>query len=307
MGGGIAPEPHGGGPVTAVAFLGLGRMGGPMAANIARAGHDLTVWNRSPAAAAAFAAEHRAVVASCPADAVAGADVVFTMLADDRALLDTYDGAGGVLIGLQAGAIAVDTSTVSPVTVADIAQRVADRGAAFLDAPVSGSVAAATAATLTILVGGEPRALDLARPVLSAMGTAILYIGRSGAGATMKLAVNSVVHSLNGAVAEALVLAERAGIDRTTAYTVFLNSAIAAPFVQYRQGLYERPQDAEVAFKLSLAAKDLRLALELAERVGAELPQADRNYAVLQRAIVAGMGDRDESAVAVYLRERQHP
>ncbi|MET0447432.1 MAG: NAD-binding protein, partial [Aeromicrobium sp.] len=176
------------------------------------------------------------------------------------------------------------------------------RGIALVDAPVSGSVAAATAASLTIMAAGEPDAVHRATPVLSDLGSPVIAIGPSGAGSSMKLAVNAVLHSLNGAVSEALVLAERAGINRTDAYGVFLESAIAAPFVTYRQRSFEDPDGSPVAFALGLAAKDLRLAIELADACGADLPQASANLDVLNRAMDAGFVDRDETALAEYLR-----
>ena len=118
----------------------------------------------------------------------------------------------------------------------------------------------------------------------------------------MKLCVNSIVHSLNGAVSESLVLAERSGIDRVQAYAVFLNSAIAAPFVHYRQAAFETPSEVPVAFRLELAAKDLRLALEAAARAGAPMPQTELNHEVLTKAVAAGFGDLDESGVAEFFR-----
>jgi len=285
-----------------IAFLGLGRMGLPMATNLAASGHPVTVWNRSPGKAADFAAEHGVTAAETPSRAAADADIVITMLADDDALLDAYLGRDGVLESLPTGAVAIDMGTVSPETVARLHGLVAVNGCAFLDAPVSGSVAAAAAATLTIMAAGDEEAFASVRDVLADLGDPVLHLGPSGAGSAMKLAVNSVVHSLNGAVSEALVLAERAGIERTTAYSVFLNSAISAPFVHYRQAAFERPGEVPVAFRLALAAKDLRLALALGEHVGAPLPQAQANLGVLERAVRAGFADHDESGLAQYFR-----
>jgi 3-hydroxyisobutyrate dehydrogenase-like beta-hydroxyacid dehydrogenase len=292
---------------TAVAFLGLGRMGLPMAANLARAGHRLTVWNRTPEKARRFAAEHGARVAPSPAEAVAGCDVVISMLADDAALLDAWTGDGGAQDAVRPGALVVVMETVAPGTVGHLAHLLGERGVALVDAPVSGSVAAATAATLTIMAAGEPEAVERARPVLGALGDPVLALGPGGAGSAMKLAVNAIVHSLNQAVSEALVLAERAGIERTRAYEVFANSAVAAPFVRYRRDAYERPGEVPVTFRLELAAKDLRLALALAEDVGADLPQTRANLAVLDEAVAAGFGDDDESAVAEHFRRRARP
>jgi 3-hydroxyisobutyrate dehydrogenase-like beta-hydroxyacid dehydrogenase len=289
--------------MTAVGFLGLGRMGAPMATNLVEAGHDVVVWNRSGEKAERFAAATGARSAATPAQAAADADVVITMLADDAALRSAYEGQCGLLDAIRPGSLAIDMSTISPDTVKDLRAQVGARNASFLDAPVSGSTAAATAATLTVMVGGEPGEFDRARGLLAALGDPILHLGPSGSGAVMKLAVNAIVHSLNGAVSESLVLAERAGIERTRAYEVFVNSAIAAPFVHYRRDTFERPDEVAVAFRLALAAKDLRLALALADAVGASLPQTRCNLDVLDRALDAGLGDRDESAVAVLLRQ----
>lgn len=288
--------------MTAVAFLGLGRMGLPMAANLVSAGHQLTVWNRSPEKAEQFAAERGARAAATPAEAVAEADVVITMLADDRALLDAWTGASGALTAARSGTLAIDMATVSPDTVATLATQLRERGIELVDAPVSGSLPAATTATLLIMAAGEPAAVDRAREVLAAVGDRILVMGPSGAGSSMKLAVNAIVHSMNQAVSEALVLAECAGIERARAYDVFADSAVAAPFVRYKRDAYERPGEVPVGFRLELAGKDLRLALALATQVGADLPQTRANLAVLDDAVAAGYGADDESAVARHLR-----
>lgn len=293
--------------MTAVAFLGLGRMGLPMAANLVSAGHDVTVWNRSPEKAERFATEHGARAAATPAEAVADADVVITMLADDAALLDVWTGTGGALATVRPGTLAIDMATVAPGTIATLGRRLGERDVALVDAPVSGSVPAATGATLMIMAAGEPAAVERARGVLSALGDRILVLGRSGAGASMKLAVNAIVHSLNQVVSEALVLAERAGIERARAYDVFADSAVAAPFVRYKRDAYERPGEVPVGFRLDLAAKDLRLALAMAAEVGADLPQTRANLAVLDDAVAAGYGTDDESAVAQHLRAASHP
>jgi 3-hydroxyisobutyrate dehydrogenase-like beta-hydroxyacid dehydrogenase len=293
--------------MTVIAFLGLGRMGVPMAGHLAAAGADLVVWNRTAATAERFADEHGTRWATTPGEAVAAADVVVvSMLADDAALLDVYTGAEGVLSTLRAGTLAVDMSTVSPTTVAELHTRCREAGADFVDAPVSGSVATAEAAGLLVMAAGDPDPVARAAGVLAPLAKQVLHLGASGAGASMKLSVNAVVHSLNQAVSEALVLAERAGIDRLRAYEVFANSAVAAPFVQYRRAAYERPGEVPVTFRLELAAKDLRLALALAESVGAPLPQTTTNLAVLTEAVDAGLGSADESAVAEHLR-RQGP
>lgn len=275
-----------------------------MAYNLTRAGHDLTVWNRTREKADEFAAQHGARAATTPFDAAGGVDVVITMLADDQALLDAYLGADGAARAIGAGVKAIDMGTVSPETVRRLHATLGAQGVAFVDAPVLGSVAAATARSLTILAAGQRQAVEECWAILSDLGSPVLYMGDAGAGSAMKLAVNSVVHSLNGALSEALVLAERAGIERTKAYSVFLESGISAPFVRYRQEAFERPGEIPVAFRMELAAKDLRLALALGAKVGADLPQTRANLTVLGKAVEAGFGDVDESGLADYLRRR---
>ena len=273
-----------------------------MATNIAAAGFPLIVWNRTTSKSEALADRSGARVAASVAALAAEADIVITMVADGDVLLDLYTGSGGMARSLRAGTVCVDMSTISPGQAAELATAVAGAGCSFIDAPVSGSVALAEAGTLTVMAGGEARALDAARPVLEAMSARIYHMGPVGSGATIKLAVNSIVYGLGQAVSEALVLAEAAGIERGRAYEVFANSAIAAPFVHYRQEAFLKPGEVPVAFRMVLARKDLDLALDLAASAGAALPQGELNREVILKAIEAGFGDQDMSAVAQYLR-----
>lgn len=288
--------------MSTIAFLGLGRMGLPMADNLQKAGHKLTVWNRTPSKSEAFAEQHGARSADTPAAAVAGADIVISMLADDDAVTAAHTGPSGTFRALRPGAIVVDMSTIAVITARQLAEEAARHHLDFVDAPVSGSVAAATEGTLTIMAGGRHDAVETVRPVLEAIGRPVIHLGENGAGASMKLSVNTVVHVLNGAVSEALVLAERSGINREAAYEVFRNSAVAAPFVHYRQAAFERPEETPVAFRLVLAAKDLRNAVALGDTVGASLPHAVETLRVLNDAADAGFAEHDESAVAQFLR-----
>ncbi len=165
-------------------------------------------------------------------------------------------------------------STVPPSVVRGLAAAVRARGADILDAPVSGSVSLAGTGQLSIMVGGDVAALERARPVLDALAVRVTHMGALGSGATIKLCVNTIIFGLNQSVAEALVLAERAGVDRAAAYDVFLNSAIAAPFVRYKEGAFVHPESTPVAFSVELAIKDLGLVAALATEVGASMPQA---------------------------------
>jgi 3-hydroxyisobutyrate dehydrogenase/2-hydroxy-3-oxopropionate reductase len=285
-----------------VGFLGLGRMGTPIVRNLVAAGFPVTVWNRTRARADELAAEIPVTVADEPSRLAAAVDVTMTMVADDDAVAAIYLGAGGIVAGIAPGAIALDLSTVAPATSGRMAAAVRERGADFADSPVSGSTAVAEARKLLLMVGGEDATVARVRPVLEAIGSAVHHLGPVGTGATMKLAINSIVYGLNGALSEALVLAERAGIDRLAAYEIFASSAVAAPVVHYRRAAFERPGEGPVSFRLALGVKDLRLITELAAQVGAPMPQAATNLRVHAAAQADGFADWDLAGLAQWLR-----
>jgi len=285
-----------------VGLAGLGRMGRPMAANLAAAGLLAGVYNRTAGRADGFAAEYGVDPFSTAAALADAVDVFVTMLADDAASADVYLGETGFVEATTPSSVALEMSTVSVPHVKDLAGRLALAGSRLLDAPVSGSIAMATDGTLTLMVGGDAETLERVRPVLDALGARVFHVGPVGTGAVMKLAVNTVVYGLNGALSEGLVLAERAGIERDRAYEVFASSAVAAPFVHYRRALFERPGEGPVGITMTLAAKDLELILELAEVAAHAMPQAELNLDVLRRAIADGFGEDDVTAVAQMLR-----
>jgi 3-hydroxyisobutyrate dehydrogenase-like beta-hydroxyacid dehydrogenase len=285
-----------------VAVIGTGRMGAAMARTMAGAGLELVLWNRDSEKARPVAAATGADVASTAAEASAAADVVVSCLADDDAVRTVYLEADGVCAGVRPDAIVLDTSTIDPDTAREIGAKVDETGAGFLDSPVSGSVATVEAGALTIMVGGDARLLDRARPVLETISARIIHVGERGAGSAAKLAVNALVHGLNVALSEALVLAEKAGVERSIAYEVFASGAGGAPFVQYKREAYEHPEGAAVAFSLDLVAKDLELITGLARRVGAPMRQAETGLDIVEQAIAAGLGEADLSAIAVLLR-----
>lgn len=292
-------------PGDTVCVIGAGNMGAAMAGTLRKAGRPVAVHNRTRARADAVADATGAKVAETAREAAAGADVVVVSLADDAAARTVYSGPDGLAAGLRAGAVVLETSTLAPATVRELAPAVEDRGAALLDAPVSGSVALVERGELTFMVGGDPTALDRVRPVLDILAARVFHLGAQGGGSIMKLAVNSALHGLNQALAEALVLAEKSGIARPVAYEVFAASALAGPFVHYKRAAYERPDDAPAAFTLGLVAKDLALIAGLAGEVGARMDQLATNRRVVEAALEAGFGDRDMSALAVLLRDRQ--
>jgi 3-hydroxyisobutyrate dehydrogenase-like beta-hydroxyacid dehydrogenase len=285
-----------------VAVVGIGRMGTAMVGRLVMAGHEVTVYNRTPSRAEAVAASHGVSIAATPREAVAAAEVVVVSLADDAAAQAAYLGPDGLVAGLRTGTVVADTSTVDPATIRALAPEVASRDATLIDTPVSGSVSTVQSGQLLVMAGGDEAALDRALPVLGTFASRVIPLGPLGSGATMKLVVNSMVHALNAALAEALVLAEKAGVERTAAYEVIAASAVAAPFVVYKRAAYEHPDDTPVAFALDLVAKDLDLAARLAARVGAEAPQLATNRAVVQRALEAGLGQADLSALATLFR-----
>lgn len=291
--------------MVTVGVVGAGRMGSAMARAIRAAGHDLVIWNRTPSAAETLAAELGGRRVERPADVAAASDVTVSMLADGAAVDAVYDGPDGLIAGARPGTVLVDSSTVPPGVIRRYERTIRDRGAGVLDAPVSGSVALAESGKLTLMVGGEAADLERARSVLEAYGGTLFHIGALGTGAAMKLAVNAVIFGLNEALAEGLVLAERAGIPRDRAYDVLAASAVAAPYVGYKRAAFIDPDGTAVAFTADLAAKDLRLIAELAGVVDLPMPQATTNLAVINAVIAAGDGDRDFSAVASHLRERR--
>jgi 3-hydroxyisobutyrate dehydrogenase-like beta-hydroxyacid dehydrogenase len=287
-----------------VGFIGLGNMGAPIAANLAGAGADLWVWNRTAEKADAFARDENCTVAASARELAERSDVVVTMVADGDVLEEIYFGSGGVAGALEPGAFAIDMSTIGPIAARRMHERLGKLGIRFVDAPVSGSTAAATGATLTIFVGATREDFDAVQGLLGVLGNSVVRIGGPGHGALIKLAVNNLIYGINGCVSEALVLAERAGMDREATYEAFLNSAAAAPVMGYRRDAFVHPDEAPTSFSVRLTEKDLRLTLELGELVGAPLPQAETNREVTIAAIEAGFAERDVSAIAEYLRQR---
>jgi 3-hydroxyisobutyrate dehydrogenase-like beta-hydroxyacid dehydrogenase len=283
-----------------VGFVGIGRMGLPMAHNILAAGFPLTVWNRR-AERCDQLAEAGAVVASDLPELARSADVVVTMVADGAAAREVLIDSG-LLDALRPGSVVLEMSTIGPLAATALAREASTRDVALLDSPVSGSVAVAEAAQLFAMVGGEADAYERARPVLDAMTKGHLHVGRSGAGAAMKLAVNGVIAVTNEAIAEALVLAERYGIERETAYDVLAGGAVASPFLLYKRESFLHPDTAPVGFTTALMRKDLALALALAADLDVPLPAVEAAERVLAASELVHLEDADVARVADVLR-----
>jgi 3-hydroxyisobutyrate dehydrogenase len=283
-----------------VAFLGLGTMGSAMAANLARAGFPLVVWNRTPGRAPELA-ELGVETADHPADAAGRADLVVVCVSDTPDVEAVLFGTDGIVRGARAGSLVIDCSTIAPSGSWDFAARLREHGIAMVDAPVSGGSEGARNATLTIFVGGDERDVERARPVLSALGRTITHVGPIGAGQAVK-AVNQVI--LAGTylgVAEGIVLAIKAGLDVEQVVAALGGGAAQSWVLANRSGrMFDN--DYPLGFKVALHRKDLGIALDLADQLGASLP-ITALAAQLESGLVAkGHGDDDVSALARAIR-----
>jgi 3-hydroxyisobutyrate dehydrogenase len=280
--------------MTTLGFVGLGHMGGNMAARFLAAGYTVYGESRNSRDAQDLAREGLRW-RDTPREIAEAADVVFTSLPDDGALESVAAGPDGILAGLAEPKVWVDMSTVSPRASREVAGRVQARGAAMLDAPVSGSVPQVQAGTLTIMVGGDEQAYARVEPILRELGTPT-HIGENGQGLVLKLAINISLAVQMLAFAEGLVLAERAGIDRTRAVEVMTQSPIGSPMLKARADLVlDLPDDAW--FDVGLMQKDIVLALETARQLRVPLPTAATADEMLTVARALGYERRDLAAL----------
>lgn len=287
-----------------VAFIGLGNMGEPMAQNILKDGHELTVFNRTRSKADSLQGAG-AKVASSPRDAAAGAEVLCTCVSTPDDVRDVVLGEDGVLKGADRGAVLIDFSTIDPETSRAVAAACAEQGITMLDAPVSGGVTGAAAGKLTVIVGGEQDAYCKALPILQAVGTAITHVGPSGAGSTIKL-INQMLVGINlAAVAEAFVTAKVAGIDPQMLFDILSTSAGSSAAMQRAVPDFFLKRNFEPGFALRLLCKDLDLALQMAK--GLQTPVYGTAVArqMYEEARALGLGEQDITAV-VQPRERLH-
>jgi 3-hydroxyisobutyrate dehydrogenase-like beta-hydroxyacid dehydrogenase len=278
-------------PVT-IGFVGLGRMGSRIARNLAGAGHELTVWNRTASVAQQWATDNAAEVADSLSDLAAGSRFLITMLADGDALGEVYGGAGGLVESVGPETLAIDMGTSGPEAFGRVRSLVEGRGGTMVDAPVSGATAAAESATLLVMVGASPEVYQQVEPVLQSVGNPV-HVGPTGSAAVLKLAVNSVLYGLNQAVGEAVALAERAGVTPETTLDILAKGAAGAPMLTYRREQYLHPDTAPISFTVDLARKDLILALEQAKRTGAPYGQLERTLALMETLVERGHGGED--------------
>ena len=286
-----------------IGFLGLGVMGNGMTGRLLDAGFPLTVWNRNPARAKPLGARG-ATIARTPRDAAAGADVVIAMVADDNASHAVWTGADGALEGMGPDAVAVECSTLSPAWVQELARLFDGRGAAFIDAPVTGSKPQAASGELLFLVGGDPAALDAVREVLRPMSRDVVHMGPVSSGARMKLVNNFMSADQAVSLGEALAFSHECGLDPVGAMHVLTNGAPGSPLVK-TVGARMLARDYGVNFFLRLMRKDIGYAAAEARRHGVELRTAEAALARFDQAIAAGWGESDFAAVAEAIAGRK--
>lgn len=278
-----------------IAFLGLGIMGSRMAERLIRAGFELTVWNRTPGKTEGLK-KWGAKEAASPKEAAAGVDVAITMLADPASVEQVALRKDGLLEGLKKGSLYIDMTTVSPETSRKLGAACAERGVAFLDAPVTGSKPAAASGELLLMVGGDASVLERARPVLQPMSKKIVHMGPVGQGSLMKL-VNNL--SMAGAMAtffEGFILGKRGGLSGEAILDVLTSGALASPLLRSK-GEAILKDNFEPLFSLKHMAKDVHLAVEEAQRERLEAPLSRLLDGLFQEAQRRSFGDEDYAAL----------
>jgi len=276
-------------------YIGLGVMGGRMADRLLTKGHRVTGYNRTRAKAQ-WVIDRGVVWADSPRAVAAAADVTFVMVANSAALEAVADGPDGFVAGLGPGKVVVDMSTVSPALSREIAGKVRGKGAAMVDAPVSGSVSTLEAGKLSIMVGGERATFDRVKPLLEDIGPKVTYVGANGLAVSMKIAANLSLAVQMLAFSEGVLLAEKSGIARETAVDVLIHSVIGSPMVQYRGPFVLKMPD-EAWFNVNMMQKDLQLALEMGRRLEVPLPTSAAANEWLTAARAMGLGEQDFAAV----------
>jgi 3-hydroxyisobutyrate dehydrogenase len=280
-----------------IAFLGLGIMGSRMAANLAAAGHGLTVWNRTAARAEEFAQSHSGVnVAPNPTLAAAGAELVVTMVVDGPQVREVLLGGDGAARGAAAGTLFIDCSTIGPAEARTVAEDLQALGFSFLDAPVTGSSPRAQDGTLTFMVGGDRRDFERAMPAFEAMGELIVHAGETGQGQVVKV-INNAVAAINAtAVGEALLVGAAAGADLDSLVKVMSAGAGGSAMLDLKARPM-RTHDYTTLFKLDHMLKDVRFCLDMAAAANVRFEAAEEVEQVLAKASSMGHGDEDFAAL----------
>ncbi len=273
-----------------VAFLGLGIMGRPMAANLVKAGHEVAVWNRSKGKDVAGAE-----VAGTPAEAAERAEVVWICVADTKAVEEVLFGSNGVEQSLRPGMIVVDSSTILPGASKEFAQRVRAKGADFVDAPITGSKIGAEQGTLVFIVGGREESVEKLRPLFSVMGKQVIRVGEQGLGEAAKIGMNLMIALIFEGFAEALALTSKLGVPREKLVELIQASMIRSGVTDYKAPFVLK-QDYSPNFPLRLMHKDIHLMLEAAKSANVKLPGLERVEQVYEASVQEGWRDLDYAA-----------
>lgn len=286
-----------------IAFIGVGTMGGPMARNVARGGHDVAAFDLARPAVTALA-DAGIRPAESAAAAARSAEVVITMLPNSQHVEQAVCGEDGLADAMPRSALYIDMSTIAPATTDAIGARLAQRGIAMVDAPVGRQQAHAIVGKLLIMAGGTPEAVERARPILRLMGDTIVHCGPLGAGSRMKIVNNYMSIALNSLSAEALVLAERAGLDPKLAREVMLGTVAGQGHFATTYPAKVLAGDLSPGFLIELAQKDLGLALDLASSLGVPVETGAAARGAYEHARQCGCGRQDWTAVYACARRR---
>lgn len=284
-----------------IGWIGLGNMGNPMCQNLVKAGHDVTVWNRTKAKAEEVLASG-ASWADSPKAAAEGAELIFTMISDGPTLHKVVLGENGILEALKPGQIVIDMSTVAPSESEAVNQAVEARDCKLLRCPVTGSTVLATNATLGILISGDNESYQKVSPVLEALGSKQFYLGSGEQARVIKLAINAMLGSTMQLMAESVVLCEKAGLDVAQACEVIAGSAVGSPLVGYKKAVIAEGKY-DPAFSVEMMIKDFDLAFDAAKQYGVSMPAAALTRQALTSAVALGKGDRDFSVLTQVLEE----
>ncbi len=280
-----------------VAFLGLGIMGRPMAANLVKAGHDVVVWNRTPGTTVEGAA-----LAASPAEAARDREVIWLCLSNTEAVEEVLFGNSGVEPALAAGSVVADSSTISPFATQRFAERVRARGADYVDAPVTGSKAGAEAGQLTFIAGGSEATLNRLRPLFDAMGKAAFHMGETGKGQAAKLGMNLIIALTFEGFAEALALTSKLGVSLESLLPVIQASMVRSGVIDYKAPFVMR-RDFSANFPLRLMHKDIHLMLEAARELRVKLPALETVDEIYEVAEEEGQGELDYAATLTLLEK----
>lgn len=272
-------------------FIGLGNMGGNMVARLLARGHRVTGYNRTRTKAR-WLIEKGMRGADSPGEVAAQADITFSMVSNSEALSSVANGPDGFLAGLGKGRVFIDMSTVSPAVSRALSERVREKGADMLDAPVSGSVLTLEQGKLSIMVGGRAETFARVKPVLEDIGPKVTHVGANGLALVMKIALNLQLAVQMMAFSEGVLLAEKSGIARRAAVDVMLSSAIASPMLHYRGPFVYSPPE-EAWFDVNMMQKDMLLAIELGRELNVPLPTSAVSNEFLTAARATGMEKKD--------------